>query len=136
MSSETDILSRIEFLTTLGQYAGAVPGRMVVNNPLAMHDAALRDDRDKWKEESRMANERLKVAERERDEHFAARQKLSDVLLVSVQNTEQALNERDEARECLKGNHVYRLVSQGETAEDCQYRCNCGSTDPEGDSAR
>lgn len=35
---------------------------------------------------------------RERDEHFAARVKLSEVLAESVKNTEQAITERDEAR--------------------------------------
>ncbi len=35
-------LSRIEFLNLLGEYAGGFPGSQVVNNPLALHDAAQR----------------------------------------------------------------------------------------------
>jgi len=40
---------------------------------------------------------------------------------------------------CASGYHVYRLISLGPegTDEGAEYRCEgCGSTDPEGDSAR
>jgi hypothetical protein len=44
----------------------------------------------------------------------------------------------DPFRGCAHGHHIYRLIELGPdgTDEGATYRCeDCGSTDPEGDSA-
>ncbi len=47
----------------------------------------------------------------------------------------EARERAEREAECREGNHVYRL-QPGSHPENPQYRCeDCGSTDPEGDSA-
>lgn len=42
----------------------------------------------------------------------------------------------DPYQTCEYGHHTWRLIREGATPEECEYRCDdCGSTDPEGDSA-
>ena len=57
----------------------------------------------------------------------------------TLEQIDAALAPRKKRKACADGYHVYHLVSLGEngTDEGALYRCkDCGSTDPEGDSAK
>lgn len=82
--------------------------------------------------ESELSTQREKVAEleKDRDEHLAARKKLSEVLAESVQNTDQALNERDAAEAEAKR---YREAIENAVSET--YSLWAGTIPPENSDA-